>query len=386
MICLRDPLMIADNMLLVPHHVFFIIALFDGEHSIVDIQAEYTRQFGELLFSDKIQEIIERLDESLFLESERFHRARQEKIDAFGRSPIRSATHAGTAYENEPTKLRAQLDAVLSTDCPSVTEPPTGTLRALVAPHIDIRRGGSCYAASYRELGRECTARTFIVLGVSHTYTSTKYVLTRKDFATPLGVCRTDASLVDRLQAGCSTDLFVDEFAHRNEHSLEFQIVFLHHLFGGTREITIVPVLCSSFQSSIDGSGMPDEEAEVGGFLDALGGLLRERGSEICCIAGVDLSHVGRRFGQDLTLAPSLLHELECHDRQMLQQVLDIDAEGFFRFIQSERDARNVCGVSALYTLLRTVNARTSRLLGYEQAVDSENHSVVTFAGAAFYG
>ena len=53
MICLRDPHNFTNNVVMVPFNFFFIIQLFDGQHTILDIQAEYMRKYGELLFKEK---------------------------------------------------------------------------------------------------------------------------------------------------------------------------------------------------------------------------------------------------------------------------------------------------------------------------------------------
>ena len=102
--------------------------------------------------------------------------------------------------------------------------------------------------------------------------------------------------------------------------------------------------------------------------------------------AGVDLSHLGRRFGQELNLSESFLKQAEAEDRRMIDRILARDTEGFFRLIQEERDRRNVCGVPAIYTLLRLLgDSAPGRLLDYAQAVEEPTQSVVTFMGAAFY-
>jgi hypothetical protein len=81
----------------------------------------------------------------------------------------------------------------------------------------------------------------------------------------------------------------------------------------------------------------------------------------------------------------------------MIDGLLARDAAGFFHSIQQEQDRRNVCGVPALYTLLRLLEAGAppaaglqapvspGRLLGYGQAPDPASDSVVTFMSAAFY-
>ena len=66
-----------------PPPLYFIVSLFDGQHSILDIQAEYMRKFGEFLYTEKLQEIINQLDENLFLEGERFQGALRQKEEGF---------------------------------------------------------------------------------------------------------------------------------------------------------------------------------------------------------------------------------------------------------------------------------------------------------------
>ena len=48
-ICLRDPLNLSGKILFIPYPTFFIVSLFDGQHSLADIQVEFMRRFGELL-------------------------------------------------------------------------------------------------------------------------------------------------------------------------------------------------------------------------------------------------------------------------------------------------------------------------------------------------
>jgi len=395
LICLRDLQGFSNKLLFVPQDIFFICTLFDGKHSIIDIQAEYTRKFGNLLFSDKVREIIDKLDGALFMESNRFSEAKNTAIKDFKNSPIRPASHSGTAYESKTDSLVKQIEGLFSSPdgpgLPDLQKSPSGRLRALIAPHIDLRRGGACFAWSYAELARECGAKTFVILGISHTETHRRFVLTAKDFKTPLGNLPADRDFIAKISENCRYDFFTDEFAHRNEHSIEFQVLFLQYLFRSRSDIKIVPILCSSFHQLIYSGDSPENDDEIKSFINALETAVREYGSEVCCIAGVDLSHVGRRFGQNLSISPAFIKQMEAEDNKMLKPVLDRDAEDFFQLIQEEKDRRNICGVPAIYTLLKLLgplkplNSGSSKLLKYDQAVDYNTQSIVSFAGAAFY-
>ena len=388
MICLRDPQGFSDKLLLIPPALFYVVSMFDGRHSVTDIQAAYTSRFGELLLSEKIRKIIDQLDDALFLDSERFQQARLKAVEDFRGAELREATHAGLSYEAKPAELECQLEQLFTAeDGPGSpdTACPSGRLRALIAPHIDLRRGGRCFAWSYAELARGSRARTFVVLGIAHVPTKHPFVLTAKDFQTPFGRVKTDRAFLDQLSSRCRTDFFEDEFCHRSEHSIEFQVLFLQYLYRNEKNLGIVPILCSLPPEMYLGAAIP-EHSEVEEFIEALRSTLEKADSEVCCIAAVDLSHIGQRFGQNITLSPELLKEVEREDRAMIDRIVQLDEEAFFRGIQQEQDRRNVCGVPAIYTLLRAVRAEEARLLRYEQAVDQASQSVVSFMAGALYG
>jgi AmmeMemoRadiSam system protein B len=211
------------------------------------------------------------------------------------------------------------------------------------------------------------------------------FVLTAKDFKTPFGRVATDRAFLESLGAHCHTDFYEDEFCHRSEHSVEFQVLFLQYLYRTAEDLRIVPILCSLPPELYLGAAI-SEHSEVEEFVQALRKALERADSKVCCIAAVDLSHIGRRFGQNIDLSPELLKQVEREDRAMIDTILGRDEEAFFRGIQQEQDRRNVCGVPAIYTLLRVIEAEEGKLLRYEQAADQASQSVVSFMAGAFYG
>src|SRR5262249_28024387 len=116
---------------------------------------------------------------------------------------------------------------------------------AVIAPHIDFHRGGPAYAWAYRELAERCPADLFVIFGTCHAGMAEPFALTRKDWETPLGPVHVDQPFVDAVEARSGVSCFRSESAHRTEHSIEFQAVFLQYLFGGRRDFTIVPALTS---------------------------------------------------------------------------------------------------------------------------------------------
>src|SRR5262249_47895214 len=125
-------------------------------------------------------------------------------------------------------------------------------LRGVLSPHIDFHRGGPVYTWSYREVVERCDADVFVILGVAHQYFRNRFALTRKSFQTPLGLAPTDCEYVEQLATVAGDQLFDDELAHRTEHSIEFQVVFLQYVLGGRRNFSIVPILVGSFSDLMD--------------------------------------------------------------------------------------------------------------------------------------
>jgi len=388
MVCLQDPLNVSEKSLFLPFPLYFVISLFDGNHSILDIQAEYMRQFGELLYRDRIEEIIKEMEEACFLEGDRFEEALRKKEDEFRQASTREPTLAGKSYEKEPDRLVRQIEGYFThPEGPGLPEgkKADGLLQGVVIPHIDYHRGGICYAFGHREIGERSDASCFVILGTAHVPMKHAFALTRKAFSTPLGFLETEQELIDSIQSRCSYDLFEDEGAHRSEHSIEFQCIFLRFLSREGKGPRIVPILCGSLHEAIARRISPMEFPPVREFIEALRASLSSWPKKICVIASADLSHVGLQFGDRQGMGEYDLVQLEQEDRDMLHHVEKGDGEGFFSFVAREQDRRRICGLPAIYTLLQTLGSTEGRLLKYGQAFTRETQSVVTFASLGLY-
>lgn len=388
LLCLQDPQNISERALFLSPPLYFIVSLFDGQHSILDIQAEYMRRCGEFLYIEKLQEIISQLDENFFLEGERFQEALRQKEEGFKKASFREVIFAGKSYEGDPDGLRAQLEGYFKgASGPGSLGENKGTngLKGVVAPHIDFQRGGFCYAFAHREIWERNSSPCFIIFGIAHTPMENPFCLTRKDFITPLGTLNVDKELVDAIQSRCPDDLFRDEGVQRSEHSIEFQCVFLRYLYPEPHPLKIVPILSGSFHEAIEKGISPMELKPIRQFIEALKGTISSLGREVCYIASADLAHMGLQFGDREGVSEYELRILSQEDEEMLGYLEKMDGEGFFSSISRERDRKRICGFPAIYTMLKTLEAKEGKLLKYGQAFTPETQSVVTFASLAFY-
>jgi AmmeMemoRadiSam system protein B len=384
-LCLRDPLRFTDQILTVSPAAVPILQRLDGKHSLRDIQTAFYRATQQVLPMEQLESFVGKLDEALMLASERFRTHQDNVVRAFRESPLREPSHAGGAYPAS----RAGIERMFARHF----EPPKGPGRpagkrrklpaAIVSPHIDLRRGGPGFAWAYRQLLDTPKADTFVILGVAHSPTTHRFAGTKKAFRTPLGAARNDHAFMDALAAKLPFDLYRDEFAHRSEHSIEFQVVYLQHLFGDAFQIA--PILVGSFHDLLDSDRPPIEDGEVAAFASALRETIAESDKRICVVAGVDLAHVGGRFGDEFTVNEGVRAQLESDDREMLKLLEACDATGFFRMIHEEQDARRVCGFPTLYTMLSALEVKQGKLLYYDQSFEKDTNSVVSFASMSFH-
>lgn len=384
LIYLRDPEGIASEGLGVPPDVFQVMTLLDGRRTTADLQSLIAgANGGGTVSAEQISTLVATLDDALLLDSDRFRQHKAEVEAAYRAETRRPSPLAGRSYPDAPEALRLLIDSFFHDDeGPKGSAPRGSRVEALIAPHIDFGRGGPCFAWAYNELkGRE-PADVYVVLGTGHS-SRLPFATTYKVFETPLGDLSADRAFIDRLSGHAEQDLLADELAHRNEHSVEFQAVFLKYLFPDA-PITFVPILCGSFFQSVESGESPMANAAVADFVNALRKTLAEETRSVCLIAGVDFSHVGQRFGDEVPLDDGFISRVEASDRDLIEAASTGDAEAFFDVIVRDGDRNRVCGTSSIYTMLKVMEGASGRLLDYDQAIDHESQSLVSFASMVF--
>jgi AmmeMemoRadiSam system protein B len=388
MICLRDPLGLAAQPIFLTGPQAFLVSLMDGTNSLRDIQASFFREAAEILPISALEDLVKQLDAHHYLDSPSFRVFYDSLVQEFRRAPTRPARHAGEAYEGREETLRLQIDGFFTGPGgpgPISAPEPNQPVRGLIAPHIDFCRGGPTYAHAYKVLAEHPGADRFIVFGTCHNPMRMRFALTEKDYETPLGAASADCEFIRRLALKLPTDrdYFQDEFAHRGEHSIEFQMVCLRYVLGS--EFKVIPILVGSFQEILLAGRSAAEDPEVTDMVMALKEAMAELPGRYCVIAGADLAHIGRHFGDPMGPTESSLRDVAREDRKFLEYVEHGDAEGAFRFIAAERDRRRVCGYPPIYMALRCLENPRGQLLDYRQWSDLQSGAAVTFASIALF-
>ncbi|NOR05882.1 MAG: AmmeMemoRadiSam system protein B [Deltaproteobacteria bacterium] len=380
LIFIQDHLGLAQEGRPISFPLYRVMALLDGTSTISDLQMELMRQKGgTLVGKDEVKDLLVRLDESFLLDSERFKKARDQIVAAFASKKIRPCSHCGRAYPDNPTELKRMLDEILASQ-PPVHE-PEGKIVALIAPHIDLSVGYRVYSSAYQMLNHMAPSR-IVLLGVGHNMVEDFFCLTEKDFETPQGIVKNEPSVIRRLRDTGGDIISASDFAHRSEHSIEFQTIFLHHLLAG-KDFTIIPILCGFCQSNLNEYSRSAYLEKAGPFLQELKQMIMEPDKKTLIVAGVDFSHTGPKFGHEMP-ARSLESRSTAHDKNLLKHLSQLDAELFWEESRSVRDQYNVCGFSALACLLEILPRCRGNILNYQIWHDEATRSAVSFSSVVF--
>ncbi len=377
-IAMRDPEGLLDGPVLLPPGTFAIASLLDGARDLREIQVEYLRRSGgHLLLSDDLRRIVDELDRRWLLESPALQARRDAMEAAFRASPVRPPAHAGTAYPADSEALRRDLAGHLAAASPQDLSGLSP--RGILAPHIDLARGGWCYGWAYAALARRLP-RAVLLLGVAHTAPPAPVILTTKPYLTPLGEVPVDSEAAHWLQERLG-DLTTHETAHRVEHSLEFQALFLQAI-SGDRPPRVVPLLVSAFEHWVPRDRTPRAVQALEDTAQVLRDLVVERAGEMAVVAGVDFSHVGARFGDREAPSVALGARTSLRDHQVLDAIVRGDADEFWHRAMEDGNRQRIDALSAVYLALRVLAPATGRLLRYGQATDPAD-GIVSFASMA---
>ncbi len=223
--------------------------------------------------------------------------------------------------------------------------------RGIVAPHAGYIYSGEVAAAAYASLSREFSG-SFIILGPSHRgyLTCTSAV----SWETPLGLVDVDREFVSAL------DIRVDEYSHRNEHSIEVQLPFIKYRFPHAR---IVPIM------------MGDQTmASAKTLADHLERALSSTGRDVRIVASSDFSHY-------------VPHEVaKKQDLYAIGALETLDIPEFYRRIEAE--GVSACGYGPIASMVLTLQqrgARNARLITYQTSgeVTGDYDQVVGYGAIA---
>lgn len=389
-IYLSDPQNIAPSPIILTPQEFFITSLLDGKHDYGKIRVAFAEKFGGLLIEKShIDRLIANLQENYFLDTPEFYAYFHKMQREFRESPTRRHRFAGLAYEAEAEKLYQQIDGFYQHgDGAGLPQKHNGhsssksDFCAIMVPHIDLRVGGPCYTHGYRYLAENFQPELVIILGIAHSGSRNFFTASRKKFSTPFGEMHTANDFLDRWSSLAGLDVTEDDWPHRAEHSIEFQLPFLQHALQDPFEI--VPVLCGAVEPLLNHTTDWHIAGNTRLHIEALAAALKAEKRRTAIILSVDLAHVGPKFGDGDKISGQLAEQHQSRDQQLFKMLENWDRPGLQQLMKSDLLTRRVDACGALLTLFGMFEQGKGRLLSYGQNFQPDTASLVTYGSMAF--
>ncbi len=234
---------------------------------------------------------------------------------------------AGLFYPADPGRLTQQIESLLK----STRRESGSKVKYLISPHAGYVYSGKIAADAYSEVAGEDYER-IIVLGPSHRYYFEGAVESESDYwDIPTGEAPVQISGSDKIQKNA--------MYHADEHCLEVQVPFLHHLFP---RATITPILLSG------GHQLASRIADILSPLD---------NEKTLWVISSDFNHVGPNFQHH----PEQFgyHTGEAMDMEAIDLIATGDREGLVSFMKKTK--ATICGALPILTAM-TMIERTDRL------------------------
>ncbi|HKB85538.1 MAG TPA: AmmeMemoRadiSam system protein B [Ignavibacteriaceae bacterium] len=271
-------------------------------------------------------------------------------------SLIRKPAAAGYFYPADASKLKAEIDVLLSI---SEKREIPGKLFGIVSPHAGYIYSGKTAAFGYN-LFKGKNIKHVIILSPSHReYFPGISVYEGDAYQTPLGIVPVNKKMAESL-TGQSKTIFMGEEGHRDEHAIEVQVPFLQTVLD---DFDIVPVVMGD-----QGKLFIDELAEK---------ITNSIDESTVIVSSSDLSHYYKADAADRM------------DSIVERDISNFNYEGLFD--NFEAGTCEACGAGTIIAMMKSadkLNYHNSMVLYRNNSGDTtgDKREVVGYLSAAVYG
>lgn len=356
-----DPLGVADDFIVNPL-VLQIMLLFDGKREDEDVRKEIIRQTGILISEEKFREIVDFLENNFLLLDIASNGILEGDIRSFISQRSKDLINQGyidSYFEADPVELISflKLDKINN----------GGQYRAALVPHLDLRIAVDAYYKAYDQLKKDAYPRVFI-FGVSHYFHDGLFSVCPLDFKTPLGTLKTDKEVVINFQSYFGIDPFEHVLSYRKEHSIHFQLPYIKHIFDNSKVVAILVSYDKNFENL---------KKELDKFAD----FICSHYSDSLFISSIDLSHVGKKFG-DFSL-----EDPEKTDRQYIDLLLSLNYKESLNFLIKNENITRIDGMLTNYLFLKVLNNlgfTKGNLVLYDKYFEKPTNSIVSYCSIVY--
>lgn len=297
-----------------------------------------------------------------------FFSPRKSQNPSFGGR--RAPRFAGTWYQNNPEKLKSEIEEYLQNADPK-EESSDSKLLAIVSPHAGFMYSGPTAAFAFKKaLANKKSIKRILLLGPSHYANFRGIALSSfSAYGTPLGDLPVDIKAVKELSQ--NKDFQFADSVHEKEHSLEMQTSFIRHIFG---EIEMIPLVVGTFADRFDVQDCASKVRNICRDTDLI-------------VVSSDFTHYGPRYDY-VPFYDNISQNIQELDFKAFSYLEQPDLEGFINF-QKETEC-TICGFYPLSLMLgilpddttgNLLHYQTSRNQGSDDSLNSVSYLALSFSG-----
>lgn len=361
-----DPFGLTEETLWLSPPAMFLASLLDGGRTLADLQQLLRDEHQAEVPMNQLEELVAGLAAVGFLETAETLARVQAVEAAYLAQPMRPMALGDQCYPaaREDFEAWVSLFRGVAPDVPAL-----GPLRGLIMPHLDPRRVPAVYGAALEALAGTPAPERVLVVGVAHSAIQEDVAALPLGQDTPLGALPVDRAALDALASRLPFPLYNAPLAFREEHSIEFPLVFLKAVWPEAT-FQVLPIVLRG----------NSDMGRLGVVAEAIAAVVKE----FPCfpVASVDLSHVGARFDD-----PPLDREAARRTQAIDRQYLDLLAAGEFdRAFVMVTAADNPTRIDAYASVqaLKGVLAGPGQVLGYALSPELDALSAVGAGVVAF--
>ncbi|MEO0275795.1 MAG: AmmeMemoRadiSam system protein B [candidate division WOR-3 bacterium] len=349
---IRDPLGISSEMVL-NRESFLLLSLIDGEEKIENIKSKFLRNTGIILSDIEIISFIRKMEKNYIFLDENFYKKIEEEKKKIEEMPFKEID---IRFDFE--KVKREIEKI---DFKNAQE-----LKGIIVPHIDINVAFDTYLKSYSFI-KNLNKKIFLIFGVPHFYSESVFSVFKKNCKIGNKIIRIEERIIENLRNTFGSQIFNDVIAFKNEHSVEFPLLFLSAL---KEDFYVILSLISK--------GSVDELRKIAeGIFNSIKPFI----DDIFLISSIDLSHVGRKFGD-----PEIFDTTQV-DLKYIEHLKNMENEEAFKFLEENNNFTKIDGIYTNFLfleILKLMGAKKGEIVDYKIYHEEVTSSIVSYTSIIF--
>ncbi|MEO0151213.1 MAG: AmmeMemoRadiSam system protein B [candidate division WOR-3 bacterium] len=344
----RDPFGLFEDLFFTPQ-ALYLIGLFDGNRTLDEIKSEFLKATGIVLSDSEIIEFIKQMDNYYLFYNERFINRIEEE-----REKILKLEYKKLSFFEDITQIKNFIKQ-------NSIEDFQEDIIALIVPHIDIKVAMDTYLKTYSKI-KNTKRNIFFIFGVAHSIHLTPFSIFPKNYFTDR-VVKVHNEIINNIRNLFFYDIHFDVLAYKNEHSVEFPILFLDSIF---EDFYVIPSIVAYAKNR--------DELKI--IAERIYEAIKEYKDKIIFISSIDLSHVGKKFGDKVYYEPNEV------DLKYIDMLLNLKNDEAFEFLEKYQNQTRIDGQFTNYVFLEIL-----KLLGVKEGIliDYKNYyEALTESGVSY--